>query len=257
MCEPWGLSIPFWIIIAAWLVARRKLIFLLPVLFFALFSAEVYVSWWHVGLLVPLLVCILWITWPAPGTVASRYESIGRFAMIFMIATHLLWSGYALVYDHYNRYSPDLAAAEFLKPFVQNGNKIAVTYIDTQFDTALGYSGVGILPYFDHNIYINQANSFWWWSDLDTTEDRFNEALPTHPRLVLVEVRYKQPVDWIDLNRPRFNSVQKAGYRFSRAYCGSHPERLDLKLTICHVIFEYAGGQPVPAVLQSSVPVSR
>jgi hypothetical protein len=257
ICEPWGLSIPFWIIIAAWFVARRKLLFLLPVLFFALFSAEVHFSWWHLGLLLPLMVCLLWITWPAPGTVPSRYENIGRFAMIFMIATHLLWSGYALVYDHYNRYSPDRAAAEFLKPFVQNGDKIAVTYIVNQGDTALGFSGVGILPYFDHNIYINQANSFWWWSDLDSTEDRFNEVLPTHPQLVLVEVRYKHPVDWIDLNRPRFKSVQKAGFRFSKAYCGTHPERLDLGLTICHVIFQYADGIPSTVDSQTYVPVSR
>jgi hypothetical protein len=258
ICEPWGLSIPFWIVIALWFAARRKLMYLLPVLFFAVFSGEVYANWWHVGLLVPLLICLLWITWPEPAAAsarASRYETIGRFAMIFMIATQLLWSGYALVYDHYNAYSGDRAAAAFLKPFVQSGAKIAVTFIDDEGNHA--FDGVGVLPYFDKNIYVNQADSFWWWSDLDSTETRFNEILPTQPRLVLVEVRYKGGVDRIDLNQPRIESVEKAGYRFVHAYCGTYPQRLQLGLTTCHVIFEYADGLPSPVGSETLVPVNR
>jgi hypothetical protein len=255
ICEPWGLSIPFWIVIAALFAARRKLFYLLPVLFFAAFSGEVYANWWHVGLLVPLLASLLWITWPEPGAGASRYETIGRFAMLFMIATQLLWSAYALVYDHIHSYSPDRAAAEFLKPFVNHGDRIAVTYIDDEGNHA--FDGVGILPYFDHNIYINQANAFWWWSDLDATEARFNQVLPTHPRLVLVEVRYKGEVDRIDLNQPRYASVEQAGYRFVHAYCGTFPERVQPGLTTCHVIFAYADNQPGTVASQSLVPVNR
>jgi len=255
ICEPWGLSIPFWIVIAAWFAARRKLLYLLPVLFFAVFSGEVYANWWHVGLLVPLLICLLWITWPEPGAGNSRYETIGQFAMIFMIATQCLWSGYALFYDHYHPYSGDPSAAAFLKPFVQNGATIAVTFIDDEGNHA--FDGVGILPYFDKNIYFNQANSFWWWSDLDTTEDRFNQILPTHPNLVLVEVRYKGGVDRIDLNQPRIVSVEKVGYRFVHAYCGTYPQRLQLGLTTCHVIFEYADGMPPALKSETLVLVNR
>jgi hypothetical protein len=130
-----------------------------------------------------------------------------------------------------------------------------VTFIDDEGNHA--FDGVGILPYFDKNIYVNQANSFWWWSDLDRTEDRFNQILPTHPRLVLVEVRYKGGVDRIDLNQPRFEAVEKAGYRFVHAYCGTYPERVQLGLTTCHVIFEYADGLPAPAESETLVPVNR
>jgi hypothetical protein len=255
MCEPWILSIPFWAIITAWFIARRKLLYLLPVLFFALFSGEIYANWWHVGLLVPTLVCLLWITWPAPGTGNSRFETIGQFTLAFMIATQILWSAYTLLYDHYHPYSPDRAAAAFLKPLVQKGDSVAITFIDDKGNHA--FDGVGILPYFDHNIYVNQANSFWWWSDLDPTEDTFNAILPSHPRIVLVEVRYNTAVDQIDLNQPRFESVQKAGYRFSKAYCGTIPERLDAGLTLCHVIFQSADGMPSPVDSQTNVPVSR
>ena len=58
-CEPTVLSIPFWIAIVAWFGARRKLFYLLPVLFFAAFSGLVLANWWHVGLLTPLLLCLL------------------------------------------------------------------------------------------------------------------------------------------------------------------------------------------------------
>jgi hypothetical protein len=259
ICEPWGLSIPFWFVIAGWFAARRKFLYLLPVLFFAIFSGEVYANWWHVGLLVPLLISLLWITWPDPrvgaSPGASRAETFGQFAMILMIATQLLWSGYALFYDHYHPYSGDPAAAAFLKPYVRNSATIAVTFIDDEGNHA--FDGVGILPYFDKNIYANQANSFWWWSDLDTTEDRFTQILPTHPNFVLVEVRYKGGIDRIDLDQPRIVSVQKAGYRFVHAYCGTYPQRLQLGLTTCHVIFEHADGLPSPVESETLVPVNR
>ena len=255
ICQPWILSIPFWIVIAAWFGARRKLLYLLPVLFFAIFSGEVYANWWHVGLLVPTLVCLLWITCPPPGAAKSRVETIGGIAIAFMIATQILWSGYALFFDHYHAYSPDRAAAAFLKPLVQQGDRVAITYIDNLGNHA--FAGVGILPYFDHNIYANQANPFWWWSDLDTTEDNFNQILPTHPQLVLVEIRFYHRVDSIDLDQPKFNAVQKAGYKFSRAYCGSVPEQFDAGLTLCHVIFHYDNAIPSSIDSQRNVQVSR
>jgi hypothetical protein len=242
MCEPWALSFLFWIVVIAWFVARRKFLYLLPVLFFALFSGEVFVNWWHVGLLIPALVALVWITWPERGAASSRFEFAGRFALLFVIGTHLLWSAHALVFDHYHAYSPDAAAANFLRPYVQNGDRIAVTYIDDQDNDA--YDGTGLLPYFDQDIFVNQPYTFWWWSGDDPTEARFNTMLPTHPRLVLVEVRYKTPPDQLNLKNPRYESIEQAGYRFSRVFCGTFPERLNLGLTLCHVVFEYAGPQP-------------
>jgi hypothetical protein len=73
--------------------------------------------------------------------------------------------------------------------------------------------------------------------------------------MVLVEVRYKAPPDRLDLKNPRYESVEQAGYRISRVFCGTFPERLTLGLTLCHVIFEYRG--PQPAVMDpDSVPIS-
>jgi hypothetical protein len=59
VCQPPLLSVPFWGVVALWFAARRKLLYLLPVLLFAIFSGAVYFTWWHAGLLIPALICVL------------------------------------------------------------------------------------------------------------------------------------------------------------------------------------------------------
>jgi hypothetical protein len=245
ICQPWFLSIPFWIAIALWFNTRRMLVYLLPVFLFALFSGLVYCNFWHAGLLVPLLICVLWIAWNAPARGALRYEAIGRFALVVLIGTQILWSGYALAYDHYNAFSPDRDAAEYLKQFVREGVPIAVTYVDDMSNDKSNHAfdGVGLQPYFDRNIFVNQPYSFWWWSDQDPTELRFNALLPSHPRIVLVEIAYTHPDAAKSFALPKYRSLEHAGYRLVKAFCGAFPERLEPGLTNCHMIFQYAGGQ--------------
>jgi hypothetical protein len=236
VCQPWILSVPFWIGIATCFRARRSLFYLLPVVFFACLSGVVYGAWWHAGLLIPLVICLLWITWPAR---VCRYEAIGRGAMILMAATQILWSAYALGYDHSYAYSPDLAASKFLQPFVRERSTIAVTYLDDPW--IHGFRSVGILPYFDHNIYINQPNSFWSWSANDPTESLFTAALHTEPRIVLVEVSQPHPGQPINLEHPKVQSLTKAGYRLTNIFCGAHPERFELVGGSCHLVFQHFG----------------
>jgi hypothetical protein len=242
LCQPWIVSIPFWIAMALVFHARRKLLYLLPVGLFAIFSGEVSVTWWHAGLLVPLVICLLWITWREPGTETRELEVAGRAALVVLIATQLLWSGYALYYDHFYAYSPDPAAAAFLRPFVQNNATIAVTYISHGNDERVrAYPEVGILPYFDHNIFANTPYPFWWWSNQDPSEDRFNALLPSHPAIVLVEETHMSPVASVALDQPKYVSLMKDGYRLVNSFCGSQPRQLEPGETLCHVVFEYSG----------------
>jgi hypothetical protein len=209
---------------------------------FAAFSGEVSVTWWHAGLLVPLLICLLWITWSPPGTGTREMETAGRVALAVLVVTQTLWSGYALFYDHYHAYSPDPAAAKFLSPFVRNHASIAVTYISGVDDERVrAYPAVGILPYFDHNIFANIPYPFWWWSDQDPSEDRFNALLPSHPQIVLVEETHQHPLESVNLDKPKYVTLAKDGYRFVNSFCGSQPRQLEAGETLCHVVFEYAG----------------
>ena len=235
MCEPWVLSIPFWIAIALCLKARRGLIYLLPVLLFSIFSGAVNVWFWHAGLLVPFVICILWITWPTSNGV-TRYEIAGRAATVFLAGVQILWSAYAIAYDHSHAYSPDLAAARFLQPLVRNGATIAVTSLN--MPEVQAYDDVGILPYFDHNVYVNQMDPFWWWSTRNKTEEMFPAALRAHPSIVLVETRRSGTGEPFDLNQPAIRQLSAAGYRLTNLFCGAKPIRLELSPEVCHLIFQ-------------------
>jgi len=244
--QPWQLSIVFWIAIVLCFIARRSLVYLLPAVFFAGFSAVAHCNWWHAGLLVPLLITLLWITWPDSGAEIGRREAAGRFAMALLAAVQIAWAANAIQFDHYNAYSPDLAAAEYLKPFVQQGADIAITYWDEPEGHA--FRAIGILPYFDHNIFVNMPDFYWSWDNNNPTEDRFNAILPAHPRIVLFETRNTGPVEPTNLNMPRFQSLLGAGYNYVGSFCGSMPETIGSLRSGCHVVFEYSGAsQPTPA----------
>jgi hypothetical protein len=240
MCQPWLLSILFWAAIAVCLHARRALFYLLPVVCFACFSGAVYANFWHVGLLTPLVLCLLWITWPAPGSSASGSERVGRIALILMAATQILWSGYAIAYDHVHAYSPDLAAAQFLSPFVRSGASVAVTYLDEPKGNQ-AFDSVGILPYFDHNIFMNQPVPFWLWSSKSPTEAQFFTALRSRPQIVLAEERTHGKEALTDARRRKLEILTGAGYRMTNVFCGSMPERFQLSESSCHIIFQYGG----------------
>lgn len=243
-CQPWHLSIPFWIAIGLCFGARRKFLYLFPVLLFALFSGVASANFWHSGLLVPLLICLFWITWPGSGANISRHELAGRGALLVLAVTQILWAGYAITYDHFHAYSPDQAAANFLHPLVRDGATIGVTYFsdpekhafanDPQ-DTA--YISIGILPYFDHNIYLNLPNSFWWWTGHNPTEQQFIKDLDSRPRIVLVEAVRRSP-EPIDLNNSKARLLTTHGYRLTNTFCGTMPEKLQPQMTTCHLIYQ-------------------
>ena len=239
--HPWGLSIIFWIAIAACLYVRRSLVYLLPFVLFAGFSAIAHCSLWHVGLLIPLLIVVMWVTWPAAGISTGRAELAGRIAMAILAVIQICWAGYALHFDHYRLFSPDPAAAAYLKPYVQQGDAIAISFWDEPVGQA--FTAMGILPYYDRNIFVNLPNPYWSWDNNNPTEDRFNAMLPSHPRIVIVEVKNTGPVDVDKQTNPRFQSLLSAGYKYDTSFCASMPEMMGERRSYCHVLFKY----PSPA----------
>lgn len=234
--KPWWLSIPFWIAVAVWLHARRSLFYLLPVLFFAIFCGEVSCGWWHAGLLIPLVICLLWITWPASGVKLPRRELLCSVVLLALAGEQIVWSAFAIHYDVYNAFSPDLATSQFLRPLVQQGATVTVTYFDDPYLHA--YHSVGILPYFDHNIFINQPDSFWAWSSQNPTEEKFMAVLPSHPDVVVVEERLPGPDSPVNLQDPKAQILSQAGYRFTHMFCGSSPIGYLSAEKNCHLIFQ-------------------
>jgi hypothetical protein len=247
VCQPAILSIVFWIVFLPVFWYRKSLLYLLPVLFLEIFCGAAYCSFWHWGLVVPLIISLLWMTWPVPGSSVPSAELVGRAALTWMIGTQILWSGYAIVFDHFNAYSPNLAAAQFLMPRVKAGATIAITYLDDSPSPYVSnnmFSATGILPYFDRSIYINQPDPFYLWSDKNSSDALFNAILPSHPSIVVAETLQVGSKPPTDLAGKRAELLMKSGYRLTNVFCGSVPFQTRLVLTNCHVIYQYAGDAP-------------
>jgi len=244
MFYPWILSVAFWIAIVSCLRARHSLLYLLPVLFFAIFAGIAGLTWWHVGLLIPLTICLFWITWPAPAVKISQPEIYGRTALAAMAIMQILWSGYAIEFDHYNAFSPDRATAEFLRPYVSRGASIAVTY---SYDPeGQGFFAIGILPYFDRNIFINLPEPFWLWRNGNLSEEMFAKILPARPDVVVVDQNSNDPGMPIDVANPKIQLLDHDGYRFTHVFCGVMPVGFQLVGKSCHLIFEHVTSLPSP-----------
>ena len=236
ICEPWILSIPFWIAMVFCFRARRSLVYLLPVALMVTFCGLVQTSFWHVGLLVPLLVSLVWITWPPASERPTRGEVAGRVALVVMLGTQLLWSAHALIYDHVRAYSPDPAAAQFLQPLVRNHARIAVTFVGDPRKE--GFFSVGLLPYFDHNIYMNLERPFWDWSGRHTAETQFPAALRSHPEVIVVEVTQVGLSAPLPLDDAKIQLLGREGYRLSGRFCAALPQRMEAQQAYCHLIFQ-------------------
>jgi hypothetical protein len=167
-------------------------------------------------------------------------DIVGCVALIGIAAGQIAWSAYAIEYDHYNAYSPDLAASEFLRPFVRQGTEVAVTFMTDPKDTsgAGAYRSVGLLPYFDHDIFINHQKPFWWWSSQNTCEDMFKKVLPSHPPIVVLEEWTRLSDQPVNLLHPKIQLLNRSGYKLTNLFCGSMPEGFELREKACHLIFQ-------------------
>jgi hypothetical protein len=70
------------------------------------------------------------------------------------------------------------------------------------------HDAIGILPYFDRNIYSNLAQPFWVWSTQNTTEPEFWSDLAKKPEIVIVEFNENTPYDpALDAKNPRLIEI--------------------------------------------------
>lgn len=248
LCEPILLAIAFWVLAVLRFEERHTLIHLLPILFFAGFSL-IYLSFWHAGLIIPLMLCLLWITWPISLPPKAPYEMAFLVVFAAVAVAQFPWSYNAIAYDHNHGYSGDLAAAQFLKPYVAAGTTIAVTYIDQPDNHS--YNAVGILPYFDKNIFANWQAAYWWASSVNPSDDAFQSLLSSRPPIIIVETRQVTPATPIEMADPKIQSLLKSGYVATNAFCGTTPYRSALGMTCCHLILQYSGAPKLRVLSES------
>lgn len=238
--QPFILGVPFWLAVWWRLFRQSRLLYLIPMALFASFSAFVLLSFWHAGLLFIYVIGMLWMTWPDSGTSTGNL-SIRHAAFYIMFFYAILlqigWALFAVRYDWTHPYSPDSATARFLRINLDQRTGVAVASFG---GSAIGsYHSVGIEPYFDRSLFVNQPNAFWIWSNQNRTEQRFRELLPSHPRFIMVEYVARESYQTqFDLLSPSIRAIEEQGYRHTHTFCGGRPRQFEVDVYNCHLIFE-------------------
>lgn len=243
LIEPIFLAVPFWVLVVRHFKHRGQLLYLLPVVTFAMFSM-LYLFRWHAGLLIPTLIAIFWITLeskPSKTSIPRREQIATNLFLLLTIAVQIAWTVYAVAFDYRNPYSPDLATARYLAPRVQAGDKIAVTFLRSRMNHT--FFAVGLLPYFPNQIYLNMDRAFWWFSKNNLTEARLPATLAQKPAIVIADVEQLGKLTRYDPLRdpssPKVEMLHQNGYVLTHAFCGEQPLGFTTGAQLCHLIFEH------------------
>lgn len=200
-------SVAITLLFAAWcLMRRRGAPFILPVgLMLALF-AGVWAREWHYGTLLFAMVGGLWITWPT-AIERSQFTKLLRASYVLITCVLILtfcfqlgWTRKTFLYARTHAFSGSLDAAEYLKSVGATRKRIF----------AKGFSTTAVLPYFQSNIFINEARSdrtsFWHWSRVNDETQKADLFLKVMPDFVIVGSKTEEAA----ADRDEF--LREAGY---------------------------------------------
>lgn len=202
--------------VSAWWFLRRG-VFLAYALPTAALLALFGVKWgnlWHEGLLFFVWVFALWLSFiPTGGTggtgpsevqgtldlpergirrlMAAAGAIAARAARPAMVAAALVvcliqvrWAGASLFADYYNAYSAGGEVAAYIKARRIEGERIYMT----------GCHSVGILPYFQKNIFANYNSGrppcFWRWSTANATGKDLDGVLAGRPDVIIMGLKF-------------------------------------------------------------------
>jgi len=128
---------------------------------FLLFFITVYSNVWHQGIVFLIFFSITWM-----GLSTSEIKLVEKKGfyylwltlVVLLLFVHITWSVNTIKFDMFHNYSSSYAVSEYIKE-----NKLEDKIIYTR-----GFFSMGVLPYFERNIYDNYNNkqnpSYWFWS---------------------------------------------------------------------------------------------
>ena len=192
----WLVGVLFEVIVLVYLFRRRQIKLALPLILLAIFLTFVYGALWHLGLLWIVALMVLWMAWDESVPVAA--PALQNAVAVFLGTLCLLqlpWTYGAFSYDARNPVSPDKATAAYLHT-LPSGSRIA----------GFGMSP-GVQPYFEHNIFFNQPQTFGYLGR-DRLPPTVEQALAAHPDFIVADL-FLEP------------QIESAGYREIRQFCGA------------------------------------
>lgn len=200
------LTIVFAGITFLWLDTRHMLLTLLVPLSALLVLFSFVYKEWHQGIVYLLWIFVLWISYEKkpesgpcsdmPQKLLSILQNCLLAVLIVVLSLHAYWGGTAVFNDINDRYS----ATEDLAYYIQDNNMVKNSIFRA------GITTVGILPYFDENIFCNFNNGkkpcFWQWSqknplifdiiNKDNTKQYLSMIQGFDPDYIIVDAKYKR-----------------------------------------------------------------
>jgi hypothetical protein len=172
LSNSWLLSLVIVGIVVAYLLARRRILDIVPYLLLQLLFWNVVAYAWHLGNALIAILGILWIDWPKKGEPHERaWSAVLTLALLAVALEQCTWSVQAIRTDLTGKYSGDQDAAMFLLSHMA-GKKIA----------GFHYHCVGVLAYFPRNIFVNQPReAYWRWKTDEDVDRHVQDALRMHP----------------------------------------------------------------------------
>jgi hypothetical protein len=215
LVQPFWLGCVFWVLLTWKLFRTRKLHYLIPAVFLVVLS-HIYAFFWHSGLMLPCVIALLWMTWPGQKLPFRRlplYEQLPLLMLLLIAAEQISWAEFAFQFDHAHDYGSSAATAAFLKPYVMS--KARIVEIGNDF------LSVGVQPYFDHNVFLNQPFAYYWWSTRNPGKLRYKQLLKESPDIVIVEWRFRDfPSSGTIAANPLVEQLSGLGYRNTHSFCG-------------------------------------
>ena len=215
LIQPFWLGCVFWVLLTWKLFRTGKLHYLIPAVFLVALS-HVYAFFWHSGLMLPCVIALMWMTWPAQQTSFRKlplYEQLPLLMLLLITAEQINWAEFAFKFDHEHDYGAGAATAAFLKPYVASHARIVEIGND--------FLSVAIQPYFDHNIFLNQPYAYYWWSTRNPAKLRYQQLLRVSPEVVVLEWRFRDfPTVGTIAALPLANQLTGLGYRNTHIFCG-------------------------------------
>jgi len=222
---------------------------LIPYLLLVLIFTSMYLAPRHCGMLMMGFLIAWWLVWPATSQPLSRGHRIAAALLIVMSIEQIGWTVHALVASMHTPSDPGAATAAFLR----RDPRAAVD--------GFYYHSIDVLPYFSHNIYVNQSSPYWLWSTRQHIDRDAPAAIAKHPGILVVAGWNWGPrdsavsYDWIrpyrDLNsiwnNDRYGIAAYAeahGYRQTNAFCGDQFMRFGYSERTCNIILEPEAAKP-------------
>lgn len=194
--DSWIVAAVFESLVLVYLVHRGQTKLAIPAVCLVLFLVFVYSAPWHLGLVWVTMLMVLWAGWDTaiPWNALDLQNAVALFLGVLCLF-QLPWTFHAVRYDATNPVSPARATADYLRTLPQGARW-----------AGFGMS-VAVQPYFSHNIFFNQPQTF---GILGAVPHRMTlqQAIASHPDLLVADIS----------QAPQFS---RDGYVPVRQFCGA------------------------------------